>query len=127
MFRSPSRSSRPRRANAPTPQQLSTFLRTLDSSGSVAFAARRIGVSRDTLYRLKDRDPGFAARWTVALEGAMDRLHDEAMRRTLQGTERAIFHRGRQVASVRDYDDGLLMFLLRNHWPETYGRKTAGR
>jgi hypothetical protein len=114
-----------RRANAPTPRQLDTFLRTLDRTGSVAFAARRIGVSRDTLYRLKRRAPGFAVRWTGALEGAMDRLHDEAVRRGREGTQRAVFYRGRQVASVREYDDGLLMFLLRQHWPKIYGR--AGR
>ena len=120
MSRSPKR-----RLNAPTPRQLNSFLRTLDRTGSVSFAARRIGVSRDTLYRLKARDAGFAARWAEALAGAMDRLHDEAMRRSLEGTERAVLYRGRQVASVRDYDDGLLMFLLRQHWPKTYGR--AGR
>ena len=114
--------SRKRRANAPTPRQLNAFLRTLDRTGSVAFAARRIGVSWDTRYRLKRRDPGFAARWGDALEVATDRLHDEVVRRSMEGTQRAIFYRGREVASVRDYDDGLLMFLLRQHWPKTYAR-----
>ena len=111
-----------RRANAPTPRQLSTFLRTLDRTGSISFAAARIGVSRDTLYRLRRRDPGFAARWTVALESAVDRLRDEAVRRTVAGTPRAVFHRGRKVGSVRDHDNGMLQFLLRQHWPQTYGR-----
>lgn len=81
MPRSPMPRLPKRRANAPTPQQLSTFLRTLDRTGSISFAAARIGVSRDTLYRLRRRDPGFAARWAVAVEGAVDRLRDEAVRR----------------------------------------------
>ena len=67
--------SRPprRRANAPTPRQLNAFLRTLDRTGSVAFAARRIGVSRDTLYRLKRRAPGCATRSCAARADFSDR------------------------------------------------------
>jgi hypothetical protein len=41
------RAPKHRRANAPTPDQPKSVLRSLDRTGSVAFADRRIGVSRN--------------------------------------------------------------------------------
>lgn len=111
-----------RRIDAPAMKKLGTFLRHLDRTGSVAFAAERAGLSRNTLYRRKRTDPVFAAGWADAMASAVGRLHDEAARRSLSGNGRAAFRRGRRLGAIRDYDSGLLMRLLRLHWPATYGR-----
>jgi hypothetical protein len=114
--------ARRRRIDAPAMKKLGTFLRHLDRTGSVAFAAERAGLSRNTLYRRRQTDPAFAAGWADAMASATDRLHDEAMRRSLSGNGRASFRHGRRLSAIRDYDSGLLMRLLRLHWPETYDR-----
>lgn len=116
-----SRSTKRRRRDAPTPRKLSTFLRRLACTGSVSDAARAIGTSRNTLYRLRRSDEDFATRWDMALDGALDAAYTEATRRAVVGTERPVFHRGRPVGAIRTYNDNLLMSLLRRHWRHLYG------
>jgi hypothetical protein len=113
---------------APTPTRLNAFLHHLGRTGSVTFAATRTGLRRSTLYKLKAENEEFAGRWAEALDLGVERLQDDAMRRALHGTERAVFRNGRQVGSVRQYDNRLLQFLLRAHRPETYGdgRRAGG-
>ncbi|MDP2372300.1 helix-turn-helix domain-containing protein [Reyranella sp.] len=116
------RPARRRRIDAPAMKKLGTFLRHLARTGSVAFAAERVGLSRNTLYRRRRTDPVFAAGWADAIGSAVDRLHGEAMRRSVSGSGRAAFRHGRRLSAIRDYDSGLLIRLLRLHWPATYGR-----
>ncbi|MDP1748041.1 MAG: hypothetical protein Q8L22_01175 [Reyranella sp.] len=112
----PRSTKRRRRRDAPTPRKLSNFLRHLARTGSVSDAARAIGVSRNTLYRLRRSDEDFALRWDMALDGALDEAYTEATRRAVVGTEQPVFHRGRPVGAIRTYNDKLLMSLLRRHW-----------
>jgi hypothetical protein len=114
---------RRRRIDAPSTKKLGTFLRHLARTGSVAFAAERVGLSRNTLYRRRQTDPAFAAGWAEAAARAADRLNEEAMRRSVSGNGRAAFRRGRRLGSIRAYDSGLLIRLLRLHWPATYDRQ----
>ena len=114
---------RRRRRDAPTPRKLGLFLRHLARAGSVSDAARAIGVSRNTLYRLRRSDEDFAFRWQMALDGALDKAYTEAHRRAVVGTERPVFHRGRPVGAIRTYNDKLLMSLLRLHWRSFSGQK----
>jgi len=102
---------------------LKNFLHFLARSGSVTYAATRSGIERRTLYRRKAHDEAFAAQWDEALQLGIDRLQDDAMRRALHGTERAVFRNGKQVGSTQQYDNKLLQFLLRAHRPEVYGEK----
>jgi hypothetical protein len=116
------RNSRHGRERArPDAGQLSTFLLQLGRTGSVTAAADHVGLARPTLYKLKANDEQFALQWAEALELGVDRLQDDAMRRALDGTERPIIQGGRQVGSVRQYDNRLLQFLLKAHRPEIYG------
>lgn len=118
------RAAKARRAgDAPTPTKLNAFLHHLGRTGSVTFAAVRAGLRRSTLYKLKADDGEFAGRWAEAVDLGVERLQDDAMRRALQGTERAVFRNGQQVGSVRQYDNRLLQFLLRAHRPEVYADK----
>jgi hypothetical protein len=95
-------------------------------TGSVAYAADLVGLSRNTLYRRRQTDPAFAAGWAEAIASAADRLNEEAMRRSVSGNGRAAFRRGRRLGSIREYDSGLLIRLLRLHWPATYTDKADG-
>ena len=116
---------RRRRRDAPTPRKLSVFLRRLAHTGSVSDAAQAIGTSRNTLYRLRRSDEGFALRWDMALDGALDEAYTEAHRRAVVGTERPVFHRGRSVGAIRTYNDKLLMSLLRRHWRHFSGHNSG--
>ena len=47
-------------------------------------------------------------------------LEDEARRRALQGVEKPVFREGRQVGTVTEYSDTLLIFLLKARRPEKF-------
>lgn len=111
-----------RRIDAPAMKKLVTFLGHLGRTGSVAFAAERVGLSRNTVYRRRRTDPVFAEGWANAIQIAVDRLHDEALKRAFHGYGRLKVPRVRRPRRVSAYDDGLLIRLLRLHWPKTYGR-----
>ncbi|MEK9661667.1 MAG: hypothetical protein VW644_08035 [Alphaproteobacteria bacterium] len=96
------------------------FLDELAETGSVCEAARRARMPRASLYRRRADDPAFARSWDEALEMAYDLLHDEAMRRAIEGVDKPVFYRGEEVATVRQKSDRLLMFLMRAHRPERY-------
>lgn len=106
-----------------TPQKINTFLLHLGRTGSVTFAAARAGLSRRALYKHRTADEAFAGYWEEALNLGVERLQDDAMRRALEGTARAVFRNGKQVGSVQQFDNRLLQFLLKAHRPETYGER----
>ena len=106
-----------------TPKALNSFLMHLGRTGSVTFAAARASLPRRALYKRRAADETFAGQWEEALQLGVDRLQDDAMRRALQGTQRAVFRNGRQVGSVQQFDNRLLQFLLKAHRPETYGER----
>ncbi|MDP2329247.1 MAG: hypothetical protein Q8M19_00935 [Reyranella sp.] len=110
-------------AASPTPQKLATFLRHLEESGSVSAAAERTGISRNTVYLRRKADPEFALGWGKALDMAAAALLDAAIARAHDGTERVLWRDGKRVGTVREYDNRLLMFLLRTLKPEVFGRR----
>lgn len=116
-----------RRRRAPPPnltlKKINTFLLHLGRTGSVTFAATRAGLSRRALYKHRTADEAFAGYWEEALNLGVERLQDDAMRRALEGTARAVFRNGKQVGSVQQFDNRLLQFLLKAHRPETYGER----
>ena len=109
-------------AASPTPEKLATFLRHLEESGSVSFAAQRTGIGRNAVYERRKVDPAFARAWQKAVEMAVERLRDIAITRARDGTERELRRNGRRVGVIREYDNRLLQFLLRALQPEVYGR-----
>lgn len=96
------------------------FLEALRRTCNVRVAAQLAGVHKATAYRHRERFPRFAERWDLAVDDAVDTLELEARRRALMGTDKPIFYQGRQVATIREYSDRLLMFLLRAARPEKY-------
>ena len=104
------------RADGWTPQRQVDFIAALADSGCVAVAAREVGMTVQSCYRLR-RSPGaenFAAAWDAALHQASKMLADLAFDRAINGSDEPIFDReGRRVGRRMRHNDKLLMFLLR--------------
>lgn len=106
-------------------QQRAKFLATLEESCHVRNSAKAAGIPTATLYAWKREDEAFAAAWDEALDRGADALEGEAVRRARDGVERPVFQGGKQVGTVTEYSDNLLIFLLRGARPAKYGNRSA--
>ncbi|NUQ19291.1 MAG: helix-turn-helix domain-containing protein [Sphingomonas sp.] len=100
------------------------FIEALAEGLTVEAAARRVGMTRDSAYRLYRR-PGagaFRRAWDAALDCNMPQLEQAAIERAKNGVARPIFYKGEQVGEWRHFDERLTMFLLRSRRPERYGK-----
>jgi hypothetical protein len=97
-----------------TPQRQRHFIETLADTGSVAAAARSVGMSEQSARRLRRRADAraFDAAWEAALERALQQLLPTAIDRALNGTLRQRWYHGEMVAEERVHHDGLLLHLL---------------
>lgn len=97
-----------------TAPKMAQFLRQLSATHSVSAAARSVGMSRQSAYRLRSRLKGgaFDLAWDVAFHHSYDNLAHAALERALNGVEVPVFHRGEQVGSYRRYDERLTVALL---------------
>jgi hypothetical protein len=114
---------RARRVDGWSPQAQRRFIEALADCGSVTDAARSVGMSVTSCYRLR-REPGaegFAVAWDAANAEASKTLVDVAFDRALRGTDEPVLDKyGQIIATRRRTSDRLLMFLLRAHHPERY-------
>lgn len=95
------------------------FIEFLEETANVTEACRRAKISRTMAYRWR-QDPEFDARWEAAVDRGTDALEDEAVRRAHDGYEKPVYQGGRQVGTVREYSDTLLMFMLKARRPERF-------
>lgn len=86
------------------------FLDTYRQLGNVSAAARAAGVRRQTPYEWEKVDTEFSEAWKAAHEDALDRLHQEAFRRAVVGTDEPYLYEGRIAMQQRRNADGSLMF-----------------
>jgi hypothetical protein len=100
------------------------FIETLAACGCVADAARAVGMSETSAYRLRNRSDALAFRiaWRAALDAGVERLADAAFSRALNGVPRPIFRGAEQVGEYRHFDERLTMFLLRYRDPVRFGK-----
>lgn len=103
------------------------FLAQLYLTGSVAMAARKVGMTRASAYRLRARDDaqGFAAAWDYALvppgSGRVAApgpdwrkvTQSELLRRIETGLVRPVIYRGRVLGLAHKPDNSALLRLLR--------------
>ena len=90
------------------------FIAALAECGCVAHAARSVGLTRRSAYRLLG-SPGadsFAEAWDQALAYGVERLRDEAMTRALRGGWVAVVRKGRVVRQEFRHNDRLAIALL---------------
>lgn len=101
-----------------TPGRQSDFLGHLAESWSVAAAARHVGKSRESAYRLRDK-PGaesFAAAWDFILSHkAAVRMstHEQLWHRAFYGTLKPIMRGGKHVATRHSPDNDAVLRLYR--------------
>jgi hypothetical protein len=83
-------------------------------SGSVALAARAVGMSPRSAYLLLDA-PGadsFAAAWDRAIDEGVERVRADALQRALGGVFVPVYRRGRLVRVEHRQSDALAIALL---------------
>ncbi len=90
----------------------------LRRTGLKPVACREVNVNRATVWQHRRRDPEFAEAEERALTAFNREIHMEIKRRAIDGVERPVFHRGKEVGSVREYSDRLLLELAKAHIPE---------
>jgi hypothetical protein len=90
------------------------FLRQLAATHSVAAAARSVGMTRSSAYRLRNRLKGqpFDIAWEAAFRHGYDNLAHAALDRALNGVEVPHYCNGQLVGTSRKYDERLTVALL---------------
>jgi hypothetical protein len=109
---------KPRRDGWSPARQLAFILR-LALLGGVASAAKAVGMSRESAYRLRAH-PGaasFAAAWDKAQGWGRGRAADIGTDRAIHGEKRDVYYRGRRVGEYVRHDNRLLIAAL-NRLPQ---------
>lgn len=96
-----------------TPQRVAQFLETLGETGCVRDAARVVGLSKASAYRLRAKSPAFAARWAAAMAAAQDSLVAIAYKRAVEGKETIIIRKGEEVERRISPSDAMLSLLVK--------------
>ena len=91
------------------------FLRQLAATQWVATAARSVGLSRQSAYKLRNRLRGepFDIAWQCAYRRQFDTLAEIALDRAVNGTEVPHYYKGELVGTHRVFDAALTLALLR--------------
>lgn len=83
-------------------------------------AARAAGVNRVTPYRWRTEDPVFAAEAYMAERAGVAEIENVALQGATIGWEKPIFFNGMHVATVRERNPTLVMFMLKARDPLRY-------
>lgn len=137
--RSPPRTAAPdyvpvplrRRHDGWTPDRQMDFIEALAETACVTQAAKTVGLSPSSAYRLRANPDAQAFRlaWDAALDVGVRRLGDAVLARAVHGVSRPIFYQGEQVGERIYYPERLAMWILRLRDPERFGawRETPQR
>lgn len=101
-----------------TPKKDALFLAGLTKHGRVATAAKTAGYTRSRVYVWRVEDVQFASDWDDALAIYVDTLEAEVDRRAVTGVNKTIYYQGREITTIKEYSDILLIFRLKMLRPE---------
>lgn len=98
-----------------TTERQFAFVEKLADCGSITLACKHVGMSRESVRKLRRHPRGRAFRdaCDAALDCAYADLEESAMERVKNGVARPLFYKGQQVGEWRYYDERLTMFMLR--------------
>lgn len=105
-----------RGANGWSSEVQRAFIAALARTGVVAAAARSVGRSRESAYRLRGRageQSGFASAWDQAVERGGERALDGALQAGVEPRRTEVWYRGRHVGWRTTYDNRLACAALR--------------
>ena len=105
------------------------FLRELRKHGIVGEAVKRASLhlhnpSMGPWYKERDADPEFAKAWDEALDIARYTVEAELHRRGVEGYDRPVYQGGKEVGSIKEYSDALLLARIRKLDPAYRQRQT---
>jgi hypothetical protein len=112
-----------------TEEKQRRFIETLADTGLVGHAAKAVGMSRETAYRLRRSAHGaaFARAWDAARHHAGGLIEDIAFDRAIEGVEQDVYNGEGEVTATRlVHDNRLLKYLLSHLKPERYGAGAHG-
>ena len=97
-----------------TAKKQTAFLQMLAATQSVSVAAKAVGMSRQSAYKLRARldDAPFGAGWRMATQSARNVLVEAALDRAINGVEVPHYWQGELVGTSRRYDERLTALLL---------------
>jgi hypothetical protein len=95
-----------------TPAARTAFLEALAACGTVIEAVAVVGLSPQSAYKQRARDPGFATAWDAARGIAREVVFDQLYSRALHGWTEEVWHRGDLVGERTRQDPRLLVKLL---------------
>jgi hypothetical protein len=105
-----------------TPKKQRRFFKALGRTGCLSDAARKAGISRNTVRRHRIKWPDFEARVQAALAMAATELETIAWQRAVEGVPEVVI-RGGKVAWIKiKPSDAILRLLLQGANPKKYGR-----
>jgi hypothetical protein len=95
-----------------TGERIAAFLEVLADTGIVTEACRAAGMSRDSAYSLRNRDPVFAAALRAAQLKARPHVADGILERSITGTVEHYYRDGVLVGERRHYESWLALAVL---------------
>jgi hypothetical protein len=126
-IRKPDDPSGARATSARKPRKRGTwkevFLAELRKYGILGDACRAARVSWDTIDKYRSEDAEFAARYSEALEEAVDRVEKQAMKIAGEGIRRPIYRKGELVGYQMEPEPGMIQFVLRTRRRDRYADK----
>ena len=96
-----------------TGERMATFLEVLADTGIVTEGSRAAGISRESAYALRNRDPVFAAAWRAAESKARPQVSDGLLERSITGTVEHYYRDGVLVGERRHYESWLGLAVLK--------------
>ncbi len=108
-----------------TEEKQRRFIEALADTGMVSYAAKAVGMSRESANRLRRSPHGaaFARAWDAARLHAGAALEDIAFERAIEGVPHNVYNEyGEVVATKHVVNDRMLTFLLSHLKPERYGK-----
>lgn len=107
------------RADGWTPDRQRAFIAAIAQCGQLAPAARAVGMTVQSLGRLRLRPDAASFNRAIAkvIDNARAQLLSTTIERAIDGVIEPIYYRGRHCGDVRQFNDGLLIAALNRLMP----------